>query len=1246
MPPTGTAPRKIRGVWVTRTGRRLSDAGQRFWEGELRSGRADGKGHYRPKPVGRVEEDGSYAVAGGKVYDPDTGKVRKPIPFRPPQQPTYPYQRSGPKLEGITKQQARVYASPEHQKLVARKYAGVNAPGEIGGGFLDRFASDIGAAVTGLIPGTAEIVKSGVEDLASAGGALGHATGSKHAHGDFSFKRSRRVGKALGKGYLDALTHPRSHPGAFALALLPGYGAAGKLALGADVARVAEGGALARAAAGAKAAIKPTPRMVRSVKVGGANIPIPRAATPEDAAAIRAAAEPVEVARFSSRNYLTHKILSARDRRLVKAIEAGPAAPSSNLNVTSPVAAFGRELARQRKSREARAMAAADAFERFARGKERLSPAEAKAVEMAARGHTPETFVKAHLNARQNEINRLQGADIRSIERIQEATAHHGAHAELAQQAGALLRNPTPKLQQVLGEARALVARRERDLGMTADEIAHSIGKAHDEIAAMAEGRKSIAQQIADLEAAVKQTPEAKAKLDALHQEAIRLGKQAQERGAFYLPFKTTHPLRSPPALMRSPVALGPPRIPRVKALTGAAFRQGRYRTDVIRLLTDASREAARVRLARDYWPKILSLSKDTAEEAGGRYAMPMRVTTKIPDEYRQAVIRPLRGDLTPQEAEAAAHEKALLLQQWRFPSRDAVDPATNTIRGTGEPVRWVDRRAVAGLLVRARGGGVTIGGRDVSLGSLFDSLNAVPKILTLAKPGYALNRVQQALQNLSQQGVFLRENGRFVERLAESLPPADMYELRALAGVGRSRVLSPEAGVGKRAVTKVGDFMGRHTDDASRMLALAHELRTAGLDTPEKVLAALRDPKQQISLEAIGTRVNQEAIPFGKMSDAEARTISRVMFFWPWTRAALEWSARFPFEHPFQAAAAGQVGREGAAYVRKTLGVVPFWARTLFPVTGGKTPYTINLTNVSTPQTVVDTAQLAAGLARKTSPYSNLDTPASELSPGAAFLYGLASGTVRGKGSYPPLEAAWRSAFESIPELQVAQRLRRPPTSVYPGGALPAIGTPFGGAFPRKTNLAALNKQGRQERASHLSPAERGFANVFDDRNTTVQTLRDLGIGSKLPAAVRKSFNRMAQREAAWAKASEGKKPGTRDYYVSRYLADLSLAQQWGYLKPAQVAQARDWAARAPIDDIKSAHRKMSDVVYDKAFQPARDTQRWAEEQAKYKADLDAAVKAGKLTGQQAKRGLAWARKQPPDQIKKARLALERLPA
>ena len=45
LPPLGTAPRLVGGVWRTRTGRTLTPAGQHYWDLQLRQHLTDGRGH-------------------------------------------------------------------------------------------------------------------------------------------------------------------------------------------------------------------------------------------------------------------------------------------------------------------------------------------------------------------------------------------------------------------------------------------------------------------------------------------------------------------------------------------------------------------------------------------------------------------------------------------------------------------------------------------------------------------------------------------------------------------------------------------------------------------------------------------------------------------------------------------------------------------------------------------------------------------------------------------------------------------------------------------------------------------------------------------------------------------------------------------------------------------------------------------------------------------------------------------------
>lgn len=165
--------------------------------------------------------------------------------------------RTGPRVEAVSAADAAVYKKREEERA-KKKFlntlfgwitAGYKIPGQ---DTVERAAEQI---ATGLIYSPYALGR----DVYMVGKDVGAA-----AHGDFSFKRTRRIGREIYEGTKYVVTHPGERPGDLALLVLGaaslGAGAAGNLAAAARLARAG------RVAAAAKAVVKPPPPAPRVIR--------------------------------------------------------------------------------------------------------------------------------------------------------------------------------------------------------------------------------------------------------------------------------------------------------------------------------------------------------------------------------------------------------------------------------------------------------------------------------------------------------------------------------------------------------------------------------------------------------------------------------------------------------------------------------------------------------------------------------------------------------------------------------------------------------------------------------------------------------------------------------------------------------------------------------------------------------------------------------------------------------------------
>lgn len=239
----GSAPRKVNGRWVTRRGRVLSAAGQRYWDNLHAQGRADAKGHYTTGIGGSSNVTVPHSKPKPAEFKPLTSSDRAK------QKASEDYYRANPK------------ALAAHQQALDAAHFGKQAKqAGFGPGVLDRAVSpltrplsQIGESAMYSPAGVYQSGRAVVKDVGSA------------AHGDPSFKRSRRLGAAMAKATAEDFRHPRRNAGYLALdigaAVSAGAGGAARLgAAGKAAAETGRVGSVARALAHAP---EPKPRTLR-----------------------------------------------------------------------------------------------------------------------------------------------------------------------------------------------------------------------------------------------------------------------------------------------------------------------------------------------------------------------------------------------------------------------------------------------------------------------------------------------------------------------------------------------------------------------------------------------------------------------------------------------------------------------------------------------------------------------------------------------------------------------------------------------------------------------------------------------------------------------------------------------------------------------------------------------------------------------------------------------------------------------
>lgn len=274
-------------------------------------------------------------------------------------------------------------------------------------------------------------------------------------------------------------------------------------------------------------------------------------------------------------------------------------------------------------------------------------------------------------------------------------------------------------------------------------------------------------------------------------------------------------------------------------------------------------------------------------------------------------------------KSEAAQNARA---EESIMPQRP-IDPAD---RNKAQRVmRLVNRLQRYGMLY-ARPGGYIMGNIPGQVG-----LSAVQQGLRLPR-----NLAQAAkLRNTMVTGRGLNAVGKGSLALGKE----DKESFLGLSGAGRVASSYPDQGPGALAKIEggfgkwdeaTGRFLGKILDDPYRTASLVHELHRQGVPAADiaKTIQEARGRLQRRDINegaqrSYGTRGqaelqkvvrasrrgNRAMIDYGRLGKTERGWLRDFFFLYPWVKGSIQYTGRFPFEHPIQTAVGTQLSKFGA---------------------------------------------------------------------------------------------------------------------------------------------------------------------------------------------------------------------------------------------------------------------------------------------------------------------------------------------
>lgn len=488
---------------------------------------------------------------------------------------------------------------------------------------------------------------------------------------------------------------------------------------------------------------------------------------------------------------------------------------------------------------------------------------------------------------------------------------------------------------------------------------------------------------------------------------------------------------------------------------TGALLKAGAFRNETSKLVAESYLEAHRFTALIRHRDEFLRLAHD---EKQSPFDVPIRTDQLLNRPWPKAIDDLVEnGHLSADDLDA--------LENFYNEARGEVFPSEQEIVKTLGPgahpeVKWIDERLLGGINKPNPLVGFTGGARTAL--KTFDSINNAERLSILyLKPAYAVpNLLGNLALTLVQQGFAAPLNLAKAARLNAKLGPELASKVDTAMGEGFTAALHSQEGALSKVVNKAANVWQGPVDTPFRRASFLHEAARHGYKTADQIRKLFDTPDV---LNRVVREANAELIDYGRLGPFERNVIRRVVFFYPWVKGSTVYAARFAGTHPMQAAALGQLGKQGAAADQSVLGPVPSYAEGIFKVgERGHNPLTLNPSSAGILQTPAQLMQAVRELG------SNHPGEAFQLSQNftpavAAALALLARQGVNTKQS--ALQGAKDQLVGGLPIVTLLQGLEHPPAGSHHAKLYPRTRADvvahflLGGLAPTPVNQAEARK-------------------------------------------------------------------------------------------------------------------------------------------------------------------------------------------